>query len=220
MSQPIAWVIGVGPGLGAALTRAFADTGHRVIAGARTPRGLGALASDPRVQFEAVDVADPASIAAMTARALEHDAPAVAVYNAGAFVRKSALELTAAEVEHTWRVGCLGGLLALQPAARAMAARGSGTLIFTGATAALRGGAKFAAFAISKFGLRALAQSLARELGPAGVHVAHVVIDGGIGEGERALAPADIARAYVELHAQPRSAWTHELDLRPFGETF
>jgi NAD(P)-dependent dehydrogenase (short-subunit alcohol dehydrogenase family) len=157
--------------------------------------------------------------------------PELVVYNAGAFVQRSILETSAEEFERCWRVGCLGGFLVGRAAARGMVARGRGTLLFTGATASLRGGAGFHNLAVGKFGLRALAQSMARELQPRGVHVAHVVIDGRIRHpdvvekggghaGDDLLEPEAIAEAYYQLHLQPRSAWTLELDLRPWVEKF
>ena len=157
--------------------------------------------------------------------------PDLVVYNSGAFRPGSVLEIEARDFETCWRIGCLGGFLVGQQAARIMAERGHGSIIFTGATASLRGGANFANLAVGKFGLRALTQSLARELGPRGVHVAHVIIDGQIRseryaqlEKERPadafLDPAAIAEAYYQLHRQPRSAWTQELDLRPWVEKF
>ncbi|MFQ5958735.1 MAG: SDR family NAD(P)-dependent oxidoreductase, partial [Alphaproteobacteria bacterium] len=138
---------------------------------------------------------------------------------------------SAEDFEHCWRTGCLGGFLVGREAAKAMARRGSGTIIFTGATASLRGGAGFFNLAVGKFGLRALAQSMARELGENGVHVAHVIIDGQIAgpyyadlakeRGPDALlAPDAIAEAYYALHRQHRSAWTQELDLRPWVEKY
>ena len=160
--------------------------------------------------------------------------PCIVVYNAGAFVRKGVLETTAAEFERCWRVGCFGGFLVGREAARAMLARNAehkGTVIFTGATASLRGGALFHNLAVGKFGLRALAQSMARELQPQGIHVAHVVIDGqiagerpGHGAAERGkdavIDPAAIAETYYQIHLQPRSAWSFETDLRPYVEKF
>lgn len=160
--------------------------------------------------------------------------PALAVFNAGAFVRKGVLDTTLEEFERCWRVGCLGGFLVGREAARAMLGRSTahkGTIIFTGATASLRGGAQFHNLAVGKFGLRALAQSMGRELQPQGIHVAHVVIDGQI-RGERpgssaaergkdaVLDPDAIAETYYQIHRQPRSAWSHELDLRPYVEKF
>jgi NAD(P)-dependent dehydrogenase (short-subunit alcohol dehydrogenase family) len=141
------------------------------------------------------------------------------------------LDITPESFERCWRIGCMGGFLVGQAAARLMASIGAGTIIFTGATASLRGSAGFANLAVPKFGLRALAQSMARELGSKGVHVAHVIIDGQI-ESERSrhladergpdslLPPSAIAESYYQLHRQPRGAWTHELDLRPWVEKF
>jgi len=124
--------------------------------------------------------------------------------------------------EEVWRAGCYAGFLVGREAARRMTPRGKGTILFTGATASLRGGAQFAAFAAAKHGLRALAQSMARELGPKGVHVAHVVIDGRIDarDDDSGLAPDAIAETYYRLHTQSRSAWTFEVDLRPWVEKF
>jgi NAD(P)-dependent dehydrogenase (short-subunit alcohol dehydrogenase family) len=152
--------------------------------------------------------------------------PDLVIFNASGYARGSILELSPGQLEAAWRVGCLGGFHVGQAAARAMigtgASAGTGTILFTGATASLRGSANFAPFAIAKFGLRALAQSMARELGPKGIHVAHVVIDGQIGEaeGDAKLNPADIAEAYWSLYRQPRSAWTLEADLRTWVEKF
>ena len=157
--------------------------------------------------------------------------PDVVAFNAGAFVHKGVLETESAEFERCWRIGCLGGFHVGKAAAEIMVRRGRGTLLFTGATASLRGGANFHNLAVPKFGLRALAQSMAREFGPSGVHVAHVIIDGQILSERTAglarerpedalLAPDAIAGNYLALHRQPRSAWTHELDLRPWVEKF
>ncbi len=146
----------------------------------------------------------------------------VVVFNASGRVRKSILELEAADVERSWRVSCVGGFLVGREAARRMISRGRGSILFTGATASVKGYAHSASFAIGKFGLRALAQSMARELGPEGIHVAHVVIDGGIGENaeDSRLRPDAIAETYYQIHAQPRSVWAHEVDLRPWVESF
>jgi NAD(P)-dependent dehydrogenase (short-subunit alcohol dehydrogenase family) len=167
--------------------------------------------------------------------AAECGVPDLVVYNAGAQYRESILKTRGDMFEKVWRLSCFGGFLVGREAARRMLSRGSGTVIFTGATASTRGGANFAAFASAKFALRALAQSMARELGPQGIHVAHVVIDGAIDMprihklfpdlAERTpedglLKPDDIASSYVAIHKQPRSAWTFELDLRPWAEKF
>jgi NAD(P)-dependent dehydrogenase (short-subunit alcohol dehydrogenase family) len=161
--------------------------------------------------------------------------PKVVVYNAGNAMIRPLLEMDAAFFEEAWRVGCLGGFLVGREAARRMVPAGGGTLLFTGATASLRARPPFTAFAAAKAGLRALAHGLAREFAPQGLHVAHVIIDGMI-EGDQLLSrfpaakeragedgmlqPDAIADAYFMLHAQPRSAWTLELDLRPYKESF
>jgi NAD(P)-dependent dehydrogenase (short-subunit alcohol dehydrogenase family) len=157
--------------------------------------------------------------------------PTLTVYNAGAYRPGGVLEISAEDFENCWRIGCLGGFHVGRSAARRMVEAGEGTILFTGATASLRGSARFINLAVPKFGLRALAQAMARDLGPQGVHVAHIIIDGQIA-GDRpgyrpeerredaVLAPAAIAEAYYQLHLQPKSAWTQELDLRPWVETF
>lgn len=226
-------VVGVGPGLGAALVRAFANEGYTVVAAARSASALPSL--DDRSKGRVVPIDCDATVEADVERVFESAAkvgvPEVAVFNAGAFVRSSILETKAEEFERCWRVGCFAGFLVGQAAARRMLEHGRGTILFTGATASLRGGAGFVNLASPKFGLRAVAQSMARELGPKGIHVAHVIIDGQIHSeryahlaGERGpdslLEPDAIAAQYVALHRQHRSAWTHEIDLRPWSEKF
>ena len=233
MSDASAIIVGVGPGLGAALARRFAKGGLKVAVAARRPERLEALATEIGGKAYACDVGDEASVGALFAEVAEtHGVPAAVVYNAGAYARASVVETTAEQFERAWRIGCMGGFLVGQAAARAMLPSGQGTILFTGATASLRGGANFVNLAVGKFGLRALAQSMARELGPQGLHVAHVIIDGqiedatreGRGPGTRGadalLHPDAIAEAYWQLHVQPRSAWTQELDLRPWVEKF
>lgn len=237
MAQEIAVVVGVGPGLGWALAQRFARAGMQTAMAARDADRLekliGASAISPdRFLLHACDATDAAAVAGLFERvSAELGPPSVAVYNAGAFVPAGILEITPETFERCWRIGCLGGFLVGQAAAKLMVPHGRGTIIFTGATASLRGSARFANLAVPKFGLRALAQAMARELGPQGVHVAHVIIDGQI-ESERhrdlaaqrgpdaLLAPDAIAESYYQLHRQPRSAWTHELDLRPWVEKF
>jgi NAD(P)-dependent dehydrogenase (short-subunit alcohol dehydrogenase family) len=222
-TKPAALVVGVGPGLGAALVRRFAREGMGVAIAARRVDKLRDLAAETGGRAYACDATSEISVDDLFA-AVEGDlgTPRLVVFNAGSFTRKPVVELTPAEVESGWRACCLGGFLVGRAAARAMLPGGPGTILLTGATAALRGGANFAAFAIGKFGLRALAQSMARELGPQGIHVGHVIIDGGIGTnaGESQLAPDAIADSYWHLHRQPKSAWTLELDLRPWVEKF
>jgi len=232
--REVAVVVGAGTGLGAALVRCFAGAGLDVTVAARDPERLedvtaGGQASVGKVRAYPCDATDEKAVENLfESVTAEFGEPALVVYNAGAFVRASILEIEAADFERCWRVGCLGGFLVGRASARRMVSRGSGTVIFTGATASLRGSAMFANLAVGKFGLRALAQSMARELGPKGVHVAHVVVDGMIAtpraggqtETESRLDPAAIADDYLALHRQPRSAWTLELDLRPWVEQF
>ncbi len=245
-STGIAVVVGAGPGLGAALARAFAADGMAVALARRDGSALAPLVEELRAAHGPgrayaydCDATDEAAVDGLFRRVADDlGVPDVTVYNAGAFVRESILDTEAAEFERCWRVGCLGGFLVGRAAARALTARiegggPGGTILFTGATASLRGGARFHNLAVPKFGLRALAQSMARELGPSGIHVAHVVIDGQIrneARGERyseatrgadaLLHPEAIAEAYLALHRQHRSAWSQEIDLRPFVEKF
>jgi len=233
--QPVAVVVGVGPGLGFALAQRFAEAGMALAMAARhQERLVQLLAAHPldHARSFGCDATDPAAVEHLFAQ-VEQDlgTPEVVVFNAGAFEPGSILEIKPADLERCWRIGCLGGFLVGQAAARRMVAQGRGTILFTGATASLRGGASFANLAVPKFGLRALAQCMARELGPKGIHVAHVIIDGQIHseryahlEAQRGpeslLHPEAIAEMYYQLHRQPRSAWTLELDLRPWTEKF
>lgn len=235
MGREIAVVVGVGPGLGWALTERFAQAGMQVIAVARNPDkpkpGAGA---EPAVdiRLEACDATKPADVSMLfTTVAQEFGIPSVVVFNAGTYEPGGILDIAPESFERCWRIGCLGGFVVGQAAARLMVSTGAGTILFTGATASLRGSAGFANLAVPKFGLRALAQSMARELGPRGLHVAHVIIDGQI-QSERnrrlleergpasLLPPEAIAESFYQLHRQPRGAWTHELDLRPWVEKF
>ena len=234
MTTQTAVIVGVGPGLGAALVRTFAKEGYTVYAAARSASSRSKLdeqSAPGRVMPIDCDATEPADVERVFDAAAQAGAIEAAIFNAGAFVRSSILETDPNEFERCWRVGCFAGLLVGQAAARRMVGRGAGTILFTGATASLRGGAGFVNLASPKFGLRAVAQSMARELGPRGVHVAHVVIDGQINSeryahlvGERGpdalLEPDAIAAQYLALHRQHRSAWTHELDLRPWSEKF
>lgn len=235
--QSVAAVIGVGPGLGAALARRFAAGGHAVALLARSARHRDPVAkaiasAGGTAHGYNCDAGDPVSVAAAFARIRETlGHPAVLVYNAGSYAPGGILEIEPERFEAAWRVNCYGGFLAAREVLPAMLEAKSGTILFTGATAALRGGRRFAGLAVGKFGLRALAQSLAREFAPLGIHVAHVVIDGQIATpaarerdpkrtAETFLAPEAIAEAYWQLHAQSPSAWTQELDLRPHVEKF
>jgi len=235
----VAVVVGAGPGLGYALGRRFACAGMHVAMAARNLARLEPLAFEcSGVQHQGrpyvCDATDEAAVDELFRRVREElGEPDVVVYNAGTFVPGGILETSAAEFERCWRVGCLGGFHVARAAARRMLAKAEprGTILFTGATASLRGSAGFHNLAVGKFGLRALAQSMARELHPKGIHVAHVIIDGRIrppdgavgGETlprERMLEADAIAESYYQLHCQARSAWTQELDLRPWVEKF
>ncbi len=230
-------VVGVGPGLGTSLIRVFAKAGLRVAACARNPEKLTSLIDEVRSGGgEAIAYGCDATDDDAVNRLFEQidgdlGSPSVAIYNAGAFVRNSILDTSSEEFENCWRVGCLGGFHVAKAAASRMVSNDGGTILFTGATAALRGGAMFHNLAVPKFALRALAQSMARELGPRGVHVGHVIIDGIIlgekhsagekdGNEDALLHPDAIAMNYLMLHHQPANAWTLELDLRPSVEKF
>jgi NAD(P)-dependent dehydrogenase (short-subunit alcohol dehydrogenase family) len=233
-------IVGAGPGLGAALAQRFSHAEMNVVMAVRNIEKIETLARElsgivHRTMAVACDATSEGNVKRLFESVqAEFGTPQLVVYNAGAFVRKSVIDTTAEEFERCWRVGCLGGFLVGREAARAMLASSADhnrTIIFTGATASLRGGAMFHNLAVGKFGLRALAQSMARELQPRGIHVAHVVIDGQI-ESERpghstaergkdtVLDPVAIAETYYQLHLQPRSAWSHEVDLRPYVEKF
>ena len=228
-------VFGVGPGLGWALARRFVTEKMQVGVVARDKTKLNSMIESggcDGVRPYAADVSNGEDVVGVF-DSVEHDLgePDLVVFNAGAFQKGNVLDIDPADFERCWRIGCLGGLLVGQAAARRMAKRGHGTIIFTGATAALRGSAGFVNLAVPKFGLRALAQSMARELGPRGVHIGFVIIDGQI-DSERyrqlidergadsLLAPDAIAELYLQLHRQPRSAWSHEIDVRPWSEKF
>ncbi|MBX3607650.1 MAG: SDR family NAD(P)-dependent oxidoreductase [Piscinibacter sp.] len=223
---PVAVVVGAGTGLGAALVRRFATAGMQVAAASRRGCVPDAIGRGSAVRGFACDATDALQVDTLfTQVGAQMGPPELVVFNVGTWQRAGIAELTGAVFEDAWRQGCFGGFVVGRAAARAMRPHGRGSILFTGATGSLRGSAGFAAFAVAKFGLRALAQSMARELGPQGLHVAHVVVDGMIATGddpgeEGRMRPEDIAQAYLQLHLQPRSAWTHELDLRPAQERF
>ena len=230
-----ALIVGVGPGLGRALALCFAGSGLGVAVAARDQAKLDPLAEElaglgVSAHAYGCDVTRESDVGGLFQQVGDDlGGPGLVVFNAGAFVRKGIIETTSEEFERCWRVGCLGGFHVGQAAARAMMAKGKGTIVFTSATASLRGGAGFHNLAVPKFGLRALAQSMARELGPKGIHVARVIIDGQImsENHDPASRPPDafldaaaIAANYLMIHRQQRSAWTQELDLRPWVEKF
>ena len=238
MSQSkVAVVLGVGPGLGAAVAHRFAREGFVVGLMARSSEQLTQIQSEieqsgGKALSVTVDATDAASVkAAFEQVRSQLGSPEVFVYNAGAFKMAGILELTPEQFEQNWKVNCFGAFLAVQQVLPAMIERGGGTILLTGATAAVRGSAKFAALAVGKFGLRALAQSLAREFGSQGIHVAHIIIDGMINtarvramasqrEEHTLLSPEAIAQTYWQLYQQDATAWTLELDLRPAVEKF
>jgi NAD(P)-dependent dehydrogenase (short-subunit alcohol dehydrogenase family) len=235
MADNIAVVVGAGPGLGSALIRRFSGAGMSVVAASRNPQALSVAIDKEKllnVHLRTCDASAPIDVAALFETvSTELGRPNLVVFNAGAYERGDVIDIHPNDFDRCWRVGCFGGFLVGQEAAKLMLPAGSGTIVFTGATASLRGSAGFANLAVPKFGLRALSQSMARELGPRGIHIAHVIIDGQI-ESERyrdlllergsdsLLAPDAIAEAYYNLHLQQRSAWTLELDLRPWNERF
>jgi NAD(P)-dependent dehydrogenase (short-subunit alcohol dehydrogenase family) len=236
MSDRVAAVLGVGPGLGAAVARRFAGEGFGVALMARKES-----VADVREEIEggrgtalsvSADATDPDSVARAFERVRgELGDPEVFVYNAGAFQMGGILDLSPEQFDECFRANCAGAFYAAQQVLPAMVEAGGGTVLLTGASAALRGKANFSALAVGKFGLRALAQSMAREFGPQGVHVSHVIVDGQINtprmremspdrEDHTLLSPAAIAETYWQLHSQDRTAWTLELDLRPAVESF
>jgi NAD(P)-dependent dehydrogenase (short-subunit alcohol dehydrogenase family) len=236
-------VVGVGDGLGAAIAKAFAAEGLAVCM-TRRPRNLDELeriANDIRASggvahAYGVDAREEDEMVALFERIEAEVGPLeVVVFNIGANVRFGIRETTARVFTKVWEMACFAGFLAGREAAKHMVPRGRGTILFTGATASVRGRDGFSAFAAAKHGLRAVAQSMARELGPEGIHVGHIVVDGGIDgvfirgmrpNAEELLAegailrPEEIAQSYVALHRQGRSAWTHELDVRPWKESW
>ncbi len=232
-SKPVCVVTGVGPGTGIAVARRFAAGGYEVAMLARSADALDAFAREtPGAHAVPADVADPASVGAAFARVRsELGVPVVLVHNAGNAVFGSVLDVKPASFEAAWRVNTYGLFLAARAALPDMLEAGRGALLVTGATAARRGGAGFAAFASAKAAQRILAESIARSVGPRGVHVAYVVIDGVIDmpatraffedkPDEFFLKPAAIAETYYQIAHQDRSAWTFETDLRPFGESW
>ena len=236
-------VIGAGDFIGAAIARRFAAEGYLVFAGRRNGDKLELLRQEietagGRIVTRSLDARDEDQVTAFLADAEKAAPLEVCIFNVGANVTFPLLETTSRVFRKVWEMACFAGFLAGREAARHMLARRHGSIFFTGATAGLRGGSGYAAFASAKFGLRAVAQAAARELGPQGSHVAHLVIDAGVDtawvrdrlrerDGDKALAalepdrlmrPEAVAEAYWALHRQPRDAWTFEQEIRPFGE--
>ncbi|MGV3481519.1 MAG: SDR family NAD(P)-dependent oxidoreductase [Sphingobium sp.] len=238
-------IIGAGDHIGSAIARKFADEGFIVFAGRRNGDKLKPLAekiaaAGGRIETRSLDARVPEAVTAFLEDADARAPLALVVFNVGANVNFPILETTDRVFRKVWEMACFAGFVAGREATRIMLPRGQGKIFFTGATAGLRGGKGYAAFASAKFGLRAVAQSMARELWPAGLHVAHLIIDAGVDtqwvrqmieqrEGrdaietmhpDRLMPPAAIADAYWQLFCQPRSAWTFEQEIRPYGETW
>ena len=237
MSDRVAAVLGVGPGLGVAVARRFADESFGVALMARREESVAGVkeeieGSGGTALPVSADATDPDSVAAAFERVRgELGDPEVFVYNAGAFQMGGILDLSPQQFDECFRANCAGAFYSAQKVLPAMVEARRGTILLTGASAALRGRANFSALAVGKFGLRALAQSMAREFGPQGIHVSHVIVDGQINtpraremfpdrEDHTLLSPEAIAETYWLLHSQDPTAWTLELDLRPAVESF
>jgi len=225
-----ALIVGAGSGLSASLARLFSKTGMQVALAARSVDKLSGLAAETGAKVFACDATQHGAVEKLFADVdAALDAPDVVVYNASFRTRGPLIDLEPADVEKAIAVSAFGGFLVAQQAARRMLPHGRGAILFTGASASVKGYAQSAPFAMGKFALRGLAQSLARELGPRGIHVAHFVIDGGIRSDRRPpspdkpdalLDPDAIAQSYLHVLQQPRSAWTWEMEVRPWVESF
>ncbi len=225
-----ALIVGAGSGLSASLARLFAKNGMQVSLAAREPKDLNGVVREANARAYACDATKGEQVEQLFA-ALDREkrTPDVVVYNASYRTRGPFLELDPAEVEKALHVTAFGGFLVAQAAVKRMLPKGQGAILFTGASASVKGYAQSAPFAMGKFALRGLAQSLARELSPQGIHIGHVVVDGGIRSQTRPvpsdkpdslLDPDAIAQAYMDLLRQPRSAWAWEIELRPWVERF
>ena len=225
-----ALIVGVGAGLSASVARTFSNAGMKIALAARRVGDLSGLATELRGKAFACDATEPGQIAKLFADVESAlGAPDVVVYNASYRTRGPLIELDPPEVAKSIAVSAYAGFLVAQQAAKRMLPHGRGAILFTGASASVKGYAQSAPFAMGKFALRGLAQSMARELSPQGIHVAHVVIDGGIRSARRVeppdrpdsmLDPDAIAQTYLDLLRQPRSAWAWEIELRPWVEKF
>lgn len=225
-----ALIVGAGPGISASLARRLSSLGVGVGLAARDIEKLKALADETGAKTFSVDATDSSAVAKLfldTERLLAE--PDVVIYNAGSRVAGRLADLDPAAVERCVAVNAIGAFLVAQQAAKRMEPRGHGAIVFTGATAGVKGFAKSAPFAMGKFALRGLAQSVARELGPKGIHVAHFNIDGGVRSAswpdrpdhpDGTLDPDAIAQTYTDVLSQPRSAWSFDVDLRPWTEQF
>ena len=222
-----ALIVGAGPGISASLARALAKEGLKLGLAARNPDKLADLAAETGAATFAVDVANPQAVAALFTQMDQRlGEPDMVLFNASARVRGSVLEIDPQAVRAALEVSAFGGFLVAQQAARRMVPHGRGAILFTGASASVKGYPLSSSFAMGKFALRGLAQSTARELGPKGIHVAHFVIDGAVRSAARpdkddaTLDPDGIAQTYMDVLRQPRNAWSLEVELRPWVETF
>lgn len=223
-----ALIIGAGPGISASLTRLLTAAGLNVAMAARNVDKLNDLVVETGARaFPIVDAADPISVKQLFDDVDEaFGAPDIVVYNASARAHGPLAELNPTDVRRALDVTAFGGFLAVHHAARRMVEQGHGAILLTGASASIKGFPQSAAFAMGKFALRGLAQSAARELGPKGIHVAHFIIDGGVrkigvsDESDGLLTPDAIAQTYIDTLKQPRDAWSHEIELRPWAEKF
>jgi len=236
-------VVGAGDYIGAAIAKRFAREGYLVHGGRRNGDQLAPLAdeigaSGGRFIGSSLDAREPDQVSAFLESANAAAPLEAVIFNVGANVNFPILETTDRVFRKVWEMACFAGFITGREAARLMLPQGRGSIFFTGATASVRGGKGYAAFSVAKAGLRAMAQSMARELGPQNIHVAHLIIDAGVDtawvrerltalagpdavqEPDRLMNPASIAETYWHLHTQPRDAWTHELDLRPYKETW
>ncbi len=225
-----ALIVGAGPGISGSLARQLAGLGVKVALAARNTQKLDALCRAIGAVALSADASDPKSVASLfeQAKARIGD-PQIVVYNAGARAQGPLADLDPASVQKSMGITAFGGFLVVQQAAKCMLPQGHGAILLTGATASVKGFAHSSAFAMGKFALRGLAQSAARELGPKGIHVAHFVIDGAVRAAQRpdpaerpdsTLDPDAIAQAYINVLNQPRSAWSQEIELRPWVEHF
>ena len=222
-----ALIVGTGPGISASVARALKTAGLRVGLAARNAERLAALASDIGAEAFPVDATSPEAVADLFARAeASIGAPDVVLYNASARAPGPIAEIKPEDVRRALEISAFGAFLVVQQAARRMLPQGRGAILLTGATAGVKGFAQSAAFAMGKFALRGLAQSAARELGPKGIHVAHFVIDGAVRSAARpdtadnTLDPDGVAQTYLDILRQPRSAWSLEVEMRPWVEKF
>lgn len=242
MSAPVALIVGAGDYIGAAIARRFAAGGFTVCLGRRNGDRLAPLVAEIAAAGGiahgfSMDARDEDSVATIFGRIEDEIGPIeIVIFNVGGNVRFPILDTTARVFRKVWEMACFAGFFTGREAARYMIPRGRGSIFFTGASASMRGNAGFAAFSAGKAGLRALAQSLARELGPKNIHVAHLVIDAGVDTAfvrelwkrqgkdpddmppDSLMRPESVAEAYWMLHHQRRDGWTFEMDLRPYGE--